>query len=561
MGLSARLVEATEMPQTAHWSLNLPKLAQELLTEFGRTVKLARSSKGWELNDVANRIAMMESGRDGMLVRAPARTFLSDIEKGKRSISLPTVGKLIHALNMPESWLHRFLNADYDQADEETGNDRGAERLLRLFEKDATAPATAEPLLLLLAEEWAQKSFTDPTIAYNALRGALQAAAELKAQSNLPSNASDQLQAILRRVSDLNDQGLRDEAGEALAEAIQRNQAEAGALFEASLKQDRLQNRPDLAAKRLVANLHAAAPAGGVFRATVDTLVEWRERGDQMGDPFDLAVALELARMNHARAKGPQRGPALQSLGNCHLSIGITRSGDDHLVRAVKVLTAALKEVPRRTQPGNWALIQSSLGNALGNLGHREGNTERLEQSLLADREALKECTRDRDPIGWAMTQNNLGTALQALGELEGNIECLEQAVLAFDEALKERTQNRVPVEWAATQNNLGVARRWLGTLAADVGQFQAARAAYSDCLLESARDNAPFPWAKTQWNLGDLALAWHAVAPDPALLVTAKGHLEQAREVFAIGENEHQIGECDRLLAQIETLRGGDEG
>jgi transcriptional regulator with XRE-family HTH domain len=75
----------------------LPIVAQTLFIDFGKAVKRARSLKGWELNDVANRIAQAETGNPGSKAKAPGRSFLSDIEKGKRQISPPTVGKLIRA--------------------------------------------------------------------------------------------------------------------------------------------------------------------------------------------------------------------------------------------------------------------------------------------------------------------------------------------------------------------------------------------------------------------------------------------------------------------------------
>ena len=302
------------------------------------------------------------------------------------------------------------------------------DRLIHLVESDTTAPATAEPLLLLLAEEWAGKDFTDPSTAYTALRGALQAAADLKAQGALPSNSSAQLQAVLRRVSDLNDAGLPEDADAELEQATrrnraeaQRNAAEAEALFEAQLKQDRLRNRPKATAERLIAHLKATAPPGGVFRATDDVLVEWKERGEQMGDPFDLAVALDLARLNHARAKGPQLGQALLSLGNCHRALGERQLGGGHLTRAMRAYTDALKEFPRKQQPENWATTQNNLGNALQTLGAREGDSARLHAAIAAYTAALTVYTPEAAPMDWAMTQNNLGNALQALGEREGD--------------------------------------------------------------------------------------------------------------------------------------------
>lgn len=190
----------------------MPKVASADLIAFGLAVKRARSLKGWTLDQLG---AAMDS--------ASGKSFLSDIEKGKREIGALTVGKMIKALGLSEAWIDKFLEAEGNPDAEETKLDLAADRLMRLAEQDPTAPPATEPLLLLLAEEWAQKSFTDPQIAYTALRGALQAGADLKAQGSLPSNASDQLQAILRRVSELNDAGQLEDADAALAAASERN--------------------------------------------------------------------------------------------------------------------------------------------------------------------------------------------------------------------------------------------------------------------------------------------------------------------------------------------------
>ena len=430
----------------------MPKVAEADLIAFGKAVERARSLKGWTLAQLGGKISPPTS-----------KFFLSRIEGGKRQISALTVGKLIRTLDLPENWIDRFLDADIAPEDEQTRQDHEADRLIRLVENDTTAPTTAEPLLMLLAEEWASQRFTDPMAAYAALRAALQAAADLKAQGNLPSNASDQLQSVLRRVSELNDQGLRNEAGAALEAEIARNKAEGAALFYAALNQDRLRNDPDTAAKRHIAHLHAAAPPGGVFRATNDLLIEMKVRGERQGDPFDLAVALELAKLNHARAKRGQLVQALLSLGNCHLAIGERQSGGGHLSRAVKAFIAALKEGPRRSQPENWAIMQNNLGNVLEELGSRDGDTARLQDAVTAFHAALEVYTREASPMDWAGTQNNLGVALRALGAREGDTARLQDAVTAYHAALEVRTREAWPMNWAMTQNNLGVALQALG--------------------------------------------------------------------------------------------------
>ena len=114
------------------------------MDEFGRSVKRARTLNGWGHKDLAAQINP-----------APGRSFLCDIEKGKRDIGPVTVGKLIKALDLDPNWIDRFLDADVSPDAEETKLDRDAERLMRLAAQDETAPETAEDLLISLAQEYA----------------------------------------------------------------------------------------------------------------------------------------------------------------------------------------------------------------------------------------------------------------------------------------------------------------------------------------------------------------------------------------------------------------------
>ena len=66
----------------------MPKVAQKDLEDFGRAAKRARSLKGWTLDQLS-----------AALQKSTGKSFLSDIEKGKRPIGPVTVGKLIAALD------------------------------------------------------------------------------------------------------------------------------------------------------------------------------------------------------------------------------------------------------------------------------------------------------------------------------------------------------------------------------------------------------------------------------------------------------------------------------
>lgn len=530
----------------------MPKVAQSVLEDFGRAVKRARSLKGWQLDQLS---AAMEGSN-------ASRSYLSNLEKGKRQISPPTVGRLIKALDLPESWIDRFLDDDVSPEAEETPVDRETERLLRLKAADDRTPDAAEDLLILLANTHAQGQYTDTFTAYQALRGALEAAERIRQRGEMRGNADEQLQAVMAEVARLNAEGRVDEADGLLDAEEKRIRAEterldaaATALLQHRLDQDRLRNDPKAAAKRLIRDLHRQAPPGGVWNATRALLRDWRDRGDKQGDPFELRVALALAKENYGRAKGPMKGAALSDLGLCHLAIGERDSDDRNLRAAETAFRAGLSHSNKKKDPVNWAGYQSNLGIVLEFLGERAQDDDLLRNAVTAFRAALSVRTKEAAPMDWAKSQSNLGTALEALGERMQDEPLLRDAMAANEAALTILTKEAAPMDWATTQNNLGVALRWRGTVTRAAAYFDAAETAFLRCLEEHAPDAAPFRWATTQWNLGDLALARFALDPDPLHLDAAERHVTDARAVFADG-SEHQTGRCNELLERIADAR-----
>jgi tetratricopeptide (TPR) repeat protein len=278
---------------------------------------------------------------------------------------------------------------------------------------------------------------TDFDAAYAGLENALQVAETLRAQNALPRNATDQIDAVLAHVQTLNDAAEFDRADAALADAraaaqdrIAEQTSGLMRLWDSTVAQATLRNRPDLAADALVERLMLDTPADpfAALRALQD---DWYERGRDKGLAFDATVAIHLA---------------------------------DHSLTFART----------RDQRG---MAQNDLGLALSILGAREAGPARLGQAVAAFAEALKERTRDPVPLDWAMTQNNLGNALQTLGEREAGTVRLEQAVAAFAEALKEYTRDRVPLDWAFTQGNLALVEIAFFDKTADPAHLTAARA------------------------------------------------------------------------------------
>jgi tetratricopeptide (TPR) repeat protein len=567
----------------------LPIVAESDLIAFGKAVTRARSLRGWTLAELG-----------GAISPPMTKFFLSRIENGRRQISPVTVGKIINALELAETWIDRFLDADVAAEDEETPKDREADRLIRIVEKDETAPTTAEPLLLLLAEEWAGRGFTDPTTAYTTLRGALQAAFDLKAQGTMPSNSSDQLQAVLRRVSELNDAGQMDEADAALQAASDRNAAEAEALFEAKLKQDRLRNRPSDAAERMIKQLRNSASPDGLFGAIRRLMFDTRQRGDRMGDMYDLALALELAKANHQSSNRSRILANLSDLGLCHLALGEREATDGHLVNAERCFRTILGAGKININPSFWASTQVNLGIVLQTLGDRRADSAALTAATNAYGDALDFWTRDRDPehwagitknlansqailsmqnrsaivVGraidayeqvitvwtmersphmWAETTSMLGNAFSIRGELLSSKADLSRAIVCFNNALEIFTRQETPHYWSRTQNNLGLAHCSLGMLSKDFSQLDVAQACFKQCLLDSTLGVAPYHWAETQWNLARLAFYRFELTGDASYLPGARTHALAARAVFAESSNK-LTASIDQLLALVDA-------
>ena len=100
---------------------------------------------------------------------------------------------------------------------------------------------------------------------------------------------------------------------------------------------------------------------------------------------------------------------------NAKRGLGEQVAGPDsrrYLEEAVREYLGLIAQVPRSSDPRQWAMTQNNLGNALWDLGERLGGPEglrRLNEAVEAYRQALTVRTRDDLPQDWAMTQNNLG--------------------------------------------------------------------------------------------------------------------------------------------------------
>jgi len=531
----------------------LPKVSQDDLKAFGLAVKRERSLRGWGLD------------RLGAEVDPPVgKSFISKIENGrKETLNSLTVGRFIKALDLDENWIDRFLGTDTTDDGGETTAERDADRIIERAQREDVTEGASEELLIQLANNYAEGAHKDRETAYIAVRTALVSYASMRATGAIKGNADAQFHAIMAEVAELNNQGALDEADALLDQEDRRmretHKAErdrldqqAAILLAQRLDQDRLRNRPDLAAKRLIKNLMQTPQAGGLFLAIDTKANDWNNLGDDIGDIFALHTALELAKANYERVrkKSALAPSALYTLGWCHFRLAERSSNDRHLVVARNVFETALKKTSKSKNPQSWAIYQSGLGNTLVQMGEREGDIDLLQRALKCHRAALEIDIKNKSNTP-SSRWNDLGISLLELGKITHDPASLGEAVTALETALALEDRRANKVTWGVTQNNLALAQSWLGDVTDDLAILTRARQGYAACEALEFREEAPFIWAMLQWNIADLALARHRLAPDPVLLTEARDHVTAARGFFVDG-SDYQTQRCDDLLDQI---------
>jgi len=335
----------------------LPKVDPDILKAFGRAVRRARGKHGWNQKQL------------GDACKPPVgNSLISKIEKGqKETLGFTSVGRFVKLLELDETWLDKFLDAEETAESGETKAEQEADQVVdRLRREGATAGAT-DDLLIQLANRFTEGDHKDRETAYVSVRAALEELVQNKDIAALAGNADAQFAALMRQVDALNDDGDFDEAARLLDEEQDRLDQVAALHLKKQLSQDRLRNRPDLAAKRLIADQYRQAPPGGVFWA-VDGLADaWRDEGDRGGDMFALTAALALAKANYEdRAKGKKRleASALFTLGWCHLRLAERSTKDSHLHIARKAINAAIDKTDKKKK-------SCELGRAKGWTGQR----------------------------------------------------------------------------------------------------------------------------------------------------------------------------------------------
>jgi transcriptional regulator with XRE-family HTH domain len=530
----------------------LPKIDPDILKDFGKAVKRARTLLGWDQNTLG-----------GKILPPVGASFISKVEKGaKDALDARTVGRFRIALNLDEAWIDKFIDAEEIAESLETKSEREADLVIERLRREGMAEGTSDDLLIQLANNYTGGDHKDRETAYQSVKAALETLKASERIAKLAGNADAQFAALMEEVDELNRKGEFDQAHDALGrqavwlrEEKTRLERLSDLQLEKELNQDRLRNRPDLAADRIIRNLRDF-PQGQLFWAVNAQAEEWRDRGDKAGDIFALQVALALAQGNYERvkAKKPLAGAALNTLGWCRLRLAERSTGDQQLHLALRAFEAAVGKTNKMKEPEIWSTYQDGLGSALHEFALRLKDPMVWAKSITAHREALKIALQSKS-VNLEMEWNNLGNALRGLGEVTKNVEklCEAEAALTTSLALKDKDS----LGWKLTHINLALAQRWLGEVTRDATKLQVARDGYAVCESQNFEADAPFKWARLQWNIADLALARYRLGPDPALLVEAREYVARARAFFVEG-SEYQTERCDALIAEIDAAEAG---
>lgn len=358
----------------------MPKIDPDILKDFGRAVKRARTLKGWDQPTLGSKIDP-----------AVGASFISKVEKGrKEALDARTVGRFRIALSLDESWIDRFLNAEDAAESLETKSERDADRVIDRLRREGKAGDASDDLLIQLANNFTEGDHKDRDTAYRMVEAALERFKASEHIAQLAANADAQFAALMEEVDALNSEGELDLAYDKLIQQAEwlREDRDRLARFselqlEKELNQDRLRKRPDLAADRIVRNLREF-PQGKLFWAVDAKSIEWREKGDKewreeddkAGDVFALEVGLALAKGNYDRVKTkePLAAAALHTLGVCHFRLAERSTSILHLGVARRVLDAAVKKTSKVKEPENWAARKADLDSVLFELGKRQKN-------------------------------------------------------------------------------------------------------------------------------------------------------------------------------------------
>jgi CHAT domain-containing protein len=212
---------------------------------------------------------------------------------------------------------------------------------------------------------------------------------------------------------------------------------------------------------------------------------------------------------------------AIAALGDAYLEQ--YQDKRKNIEQAIACYQQALEVVTIENAPSEWARITSNLAHAYLERIDGRSHAENIEKVIELYQQVLRIKTFEDNPVEWAQTMNNLAIAYS--NRIHGTrADNLEKAIEGYQAALQVRTRKPMPVEWATTMNNLAIAysNRIHGTRA---DNLEKAIEGYQAALQVITRKPMPVEWATTRNNL--------AIAYSNRIYGTRADNLEKAIEAY----------------------------
>lgn len=413
----------------------------------------------------------------------------------------------------------------------------------------------------------------DLPTAQRELRKAIEVAAQMNAQARMPSNISDQVDAVLVAMKARNDLGDLNGAAAEIDRALSEDQGAYHArrirMLEIALEQDILRRNAPSAAARIRDRLAIDLSGQALWDALYHEADHRRTEGLRFGQPFDQDIALALCEIAITTADADVvRARILNLKGTVSRDRGQNTQETALLAQAVDAFRDALTVFTHADHAVDWATTMHNLAGALTDKGTRTAGPDGialLTQAVEAYRDALTVRTQANDKFQWAETTQDLAIVLRKLGarteSLSGN-KLLAQAVQMYRSAMTVRTRKDFPVQWARTTQNLAIALQMLGDRTPGVaGQELLAQAAVAcdEALTVRTREDYPIGWAVTKQNLANALRRQGtrtAGADGIALLARATAALHDALTVRTRSDHPVRWATTHEKLALAELAR-----
>ena len=393
--------------------------------EFGRAVKNARALKTWTLDELGRAM-------DG----TSSTSFLSGIENGKRNIGLRTVGRLVKVLDLDESWVARFQDAEVDPDEEVTEVDRRTDRLLEEAKKLNAAGITEEAII-----GYAQRTageIEDLAQAWTELQNLLEIALDVQTKAAAGSNHADAVDEVLRRSAERSREGDNKAALTGIEVALAAQEAQASRLLESGAEYALLDGDTARAANFLIRK--ADLEAGG--RVRFDDLINIQNRYLIAGRDQDSILALRVAEDMTApllsrATNAVERGQALNNRGVALLWSGERISNISLLQESISAFSSAEKQWKDANRDTDWAMARMNRGNAISTICVLSHDPSKLDEVVELYESVIGALKRNNVNSKLAVALMNLGNVLLKMGEHQKSWEILEKAISNYEGSLE----------------------------------------------------------------------------------------------------------------------------